>query len=146
MAVDSIGALSSAVTSGTQKTSGAGLQNQFLELLVAQMKNQDPLSPMERCEFISELAQLESLDEQIKTNESNQALLLQSSLATGSSMIGKLVAGNRVENEQVEEVVGIVTSMKVEGGNITYSIVDENDNYYSLPPEQVTAVTLRDWQ
>ena len=37
----------------------------FLSLLVAQLKNQDPLSPKEGTEFVAQLAQFNSLDQLI---------------------------------------------------------------------------------
>jgi flagellar basal-body rod modification protein FlgD len=38
-------------------------RNQFLQLLVAQIKGQNPLNPMEGSEFVSQLAQFSSLEE-----------------------------------------------------------------------------------
>jgi flagellar basal-body rod modification protein FlgD len=38
-------------------------KNQFLQLLVAQLKGQNPLSPMDGSEFVSQLAQFSSLEE-----------------------------------------------------------------------------------
>ena len=38
-------------------------KNQFLQLLVAQIKGQNPLNPMEGSEFVSQLAQFSSLEE-----------------------------------------------------------------------------------
>ena len=38
-------------------------RNEFLKLLVAQLENQDPLSPAENGEFVAQLAQFSSLEE-----------------------------------------------------------------------------------
>ena len=45
-------------------------QNQFLQLLVAQLKGQNPMSPMEGSEFVAQLAQFSSLEELTKIRSS----------------------------------------------------------------------------
>lgn len=50
-------------------------KNDFLNLLVTQLKNQDPLKPMDSSSFIAELAQFSQLEQ-----SSNQVALLQKSL------------------------------------------------------------------
>ncbi len=40
-------------------------KSQFLQLLVAQMKGQDPMNPMDGAEFVAQLAQFSSLEELI---------------------------------------------------------------------------------
>ena len=43
-------------------------QQEFLQLLVAQMKNQDPINPMDGTEFASQLAQFNSVEQLIGVN------------------------------------------------------------------------------
>lgn len=47
----------------------------FLSLLTAQMRNQDPLKPMESTEFVAQLASFSSVEQQIRSNERLDAIL-----------------------------------------------------------------------
>lgn len=49
-------------------------QKQFLQLLVAQMRNQDPINPVEGAEFASQLAQFNSVEQLIDVNSGLQTL------------------------------------------------------------------------
>ena len=44
-------------------------KSQFLQLLVAQMKGQDPLNPMDGTQFVAQLAQFSSLEELINIRQ-----------------------------------------------------------------------------
>ena len=95
---------SSSATSSTSSTSGTSatdLQNTFLQLLVAQMKNQDPTNPMDSSQMTSQLAQistvqgisqlntsLSSLSTQLSAGQQSQSVLLIGStvLAPGNSI------------------------------------------------------------
>ena len=77
----------------TQPTNELG-KDEFLKLLVAQLKYQDPLEPTSSDEFISTSAQftvVEKLDELTKQG-ANSALI--TSLTTASSLIGREVTAN----------------------------------------------------
>ncbi|AUH00365.1 flagellar hook assembly protein FlgD [Prodigiosinella confusarubida] len=76
-------------TSSISGSSSADLQNSFLTLLVAQLKNQDPTNPMDNNQLVSQLAQLNtvsgieklnttlgSISGQINSNQSVQATTL----------------------------------------------------------------------
>jgi flagellar basal-body rod modification protein FlgD len=58
----------------------------FMTLLVAQLKNQDPLAPQEGTEFVAQLAQFNSLEQLISINDRlNQLLHQQQTAATTGS-------------------------------------------------------------
>ena len=70
----------SAATTGSSSASpSAGgsevTQDQFLQLLVTQLKNQDPLNPTDSDQFMSELAQFSQLQEVIGVHQDLNALL-----------------------------------------------------------------------
>ena len=69
-------------------------KNEFLQLLVAQLNNQDPLAPQENGEFIAQLAQFSTVEGIEKMNSSIDAMAssFQSSQALqASSMVGRTV-------------------------------------------------------
>jgi flagellar basal-body rod modification protein FlgD len=47
----------------------------FLRLMTAQLKNQDPLQPLDGTQFVAQLAQFSGVEQQIKTNERLDTLL-----------------------------------------------------------------------
>lgn len=70
-------------------------KDQFLKLLVAQLKNQDPTQPQDPTAFIAQLAQFSSLEAQQNTNTKLDSLILSqasSGQANASSLIGKQVS------------------------------------------------------
>jgi flagellar basal-body rod modification protein FlgD len=56
-------------TSSTSTAKNGFDQDTFMTLLVAQLKNQDPLAPQDSTQFIAQLAQLNSLDQLININK-----------------------------------------------------------------------------
>jgi len=123
MAIDGVTATnstSSASQSSPQSPnamSGLG-EDAFMQLLLAQLQNQDPLKPMEDKDFIAQLAQFNSLNQmtQIKdTLESMFNLMSDSTLngqtiSQGSALIGKDVTGF---NETGELISGMVSGLHI---------------------------------
>jgi flagellar basal-body rod modification protein FlgD len=66
-------AASSTNSAGAAAGTGAG-ENEFLSLLVTQLKNQDPLNPTDSSQFMSELAQFSQLQEVIGIHQDADAL------------------------------------------------------------------------
>ena len=79
MNTNAIGALTNATTasSGSSQTSHSATSQRdlFMTLLVAQLKNQDPLAPQDSTQFVAQLAQFNSLDQLINIREALDQLV-----------------------------------------------------------------------
>ena len=60
---------SSNASGSSPSTEGIANETTFLQLLVAQIKNQDPLNPSDGTQFIAQLAQFEQLEQSINTGQ-----------------------------------------------------------------------------
>ncbi|MDB6179226.1 flagellar basal body rod modification protein [Paracoccus sp. Z330] len=92
--IQAIGTSSSAaVTSTGTATSAAGAADfdTFLHMLTAQLKNQDPLNPMEGTEFAVQLATFSGVEQQTRTNQLLEQMVSQSGAGLGqlAEWIGK---------------------------------------------------------
>lgn len=63
----------------------------FLRLLVAQMKNQDPTSPMESTDYVAQLATFSQVEQTVQTNTKLDQILQASALAQAGSLVGREV-------------------------------------------------------
>jgi flagellar basal-body rod modification protein FlgD len=88
-----------AAQEGTRQTLSGGqvTRDDFLKLLIAQLQNQDPLSPLDNQEFAVQLATFNSLEQLLGVNEKLEGLqskqLLTSQL-NSAALIGKQVTTN----------------------------------------------------
>lgn len=88
--VSNAGSMAGAAAGAASKPNGAMGKEEFLKLFVAQMKNQDPLNPMEGQELAAQLAQFSSveqlinLNQQLETQSSASAAMIQT-LQNGSA-------------------------------------------------------------
>ncbi|HTI17084.1 MAG TPA: flagellar hook assembly protein FlgD [Trinickia sp.] len=93
------GTSSSATSSSASSTSASDLESTFLQLLVAQMQNQDPTSPMDSSQMVSQLAQINTVSGISQLNTSLTSLASQltaSQQQQNTQLIGQnvLVQGN----------------------------------------------------
>jgi len=121
-------------TTGTSTTNANGKvlgEDDFLQMLVAQLQNQDPLNPLSGSDFAAQLAQFSSLDQltEINTQLSNLASSLSStSNSQVVSLIGDEVVanGNSIEVSGASKTIAYSLPSNVQQGTITIS--DANGN------------------
>ena len=94
-------------------------QNQFLQLLVAQMKSQNPMEPTSNQEFLGQLAQFSTLSGIETLNANFSDLLSLQQISEGSSLIGKQVAYSNSDNQTV---TGTVQSVAVSNGSVQLQV------------------------
>lgn len=95
----------------------------FLQLLVTQMQNQDPLDPVSSTEMIAQLAQFSSLEQMQNLNAGFNTLsgnIDQLNFLSASNMLGKTVSGITVDGMEIE---GIVEKVQL-NGSLVYLTVD----------------------
>jgi len=98
-----------------QNAASAGME-MFQTLLLAELENQDPLEPMQNQEFVSQLAQLNSLQELQDMNTNMTELLNGRSLSEAANLIGKEVLGHSAAD--FSEISGLVKSVYLESGEV----------------------------
>ncbi|MFD2236347.1 flagellar hook assembly protein FlgD [Aureimonas populi] len=115
--------------SGTTASSAAAVQttselktgmdyDAFLQLLIAQIKNQDPLSPMDPTEQMGQLASFSNVEQTIKLNQKFDAMITVSSLTQADSLIG------RVLTSADGTTSGYVKSVQVAGNDVLATLTN----------------------
>ena len=120
-------------SSSASGTTAMGKED-FLKLMLAQLQNQDPLSPMEGTEFASQLAQFTSLEQLINLNDAmdtsiNADYFLSQSInnTLAATLIGKEVklSGNSFQNNG-EENTTLGYNLSNMASSVTVKIYNEN--------------------
>jgi flagellar basal-body rod modification protein FlgD len=103
-----LGAATTGATAGTASSTSALDKDTFLTLMVAQLRNQDPMNPTDSAEFLAQTAQFTSLEklEQV-ADQSAQAFSAQMAFGA-SSLVGRTVTYTGADGGEVSGQVGSV--------------------------------------
>ncbi|MEM6730074.1 MAG: flagellar hook assembly protein FlgD [Myxococcota bacterium] len=106
-------------------------KDEFLQLLIAQLTNQDPLEPMSDQEFVAQLAEFSALEQQVLTNDQLGVLQVGQS-AMVNAQVTSLVGGQAtvVSREFAVDASGGIPGLELQLGTnaqtVTVNIVDES--------------------
>ena len=95
-------------SSASSGNSSADLQNQFLNMLVAQLKNQDPTNPMDNSQLTTQLAQINTLSGIEKLNTTLGSISGQ--ITTSQSLQSSTLIGHGVMVNGSQVLVGSGTT------------------------------------
>lgn len=111
----------------------------FLKMLVAQMQNQDPFSPQDPTQYVTQLAQFNMLEQTMNLNDNMEyligmtnGLLVNSAMGAASGLIGKNIEAyapveEGVENteEEPKKITGKVEGVHIKDGIVYMNIRDD---------------------
>ena len=81
----------------------------FLNLLMTQMANQDPLDPMDNSEMVQQIGQIREIGATDELTRTLSTLSSSQELVTASSLIGKSVEGLAEDSSAVDGIVDRIT-------------------------------------
>jgi flagellar basal-body rod modification protein FlgD len=93
-------------------------QDQFVQLLLAGLKNQDPMQPLDNQDFLAQLSQFANLQGIQSLNVNFGEMLKLQQLTNGASLIGKVVQ----YSTDAGDAVGRVLSLSVRDGKVHLNV------------------------
>lgn len=106
-------------TTAAAAKSAAVNYDQFLQLMVAELKNQDPTNPTDPTQFLSQLASFSSVEQQLNTNTKLDTMLTSQALTQADASLGRTVTSLDGSTK------GVITSVTITStGSLTATLAD----------------------
>ncbi|HPF70695.1 MAG TPA: flagellar hook capping FlgD N-terminal domain-containing protein [Candidatus Krumholzibacteria bacterium] len=135
------------ITDGTGSVLGAATRDysqidkiDFMQLLVAQIQNQDPLSPMDNSEFTGQITQFTMLEEMQNQSAKLDENLLMAQSINNTSMLGLVGKSVTVEGNGVSLEGGVATETMIASqgpGTAVIEVTDSSGRVVRTYPQQV---------
>jgi flagellar basal-body rod modification protein FlgD len=115
---------SSASSGNTTQSSGqngfAALTSQdFLKMLITELKNQDPTQPVSNSELLQQLSQMQALQSNVELKSTLDDFANNEQIASGASFLGKVVSGTDANSNQVS---GVADQIFMQNGTLMIGI------------------------
>ena len=130
----------------TTNDNGSLGKDAFLQILITQLQNQDPTSPMDDREFIAQMAQFSSLEQMQNMTKAMENLLSsqqETQLMSYTNFIGKEVKWHEITEELDEKKVpiinegtGVIKELKFSNGEAVFVLTDGKE----LSPGNISSI------
>lgn len=116
---------------GPKQTLG---KDDFLNLLMVQLRNQDPLNVQDDKDFIAQMAQFSNLEQTSNLNTSMENLVGFEQMTQGAALIGKQVDAQvpSPDGTSTETVTGIVEESRLVNGKIQLIVDGQAVDYKNI--------------
>ena len=109
--------------------SAAALQDRFLTLLVAQMRNQDPLNPLENAEVTTQMAQISTVEGVARMNTTMSAIAASTGMNRASASTGLIgqdvfVPGNKLSQDSTGGAMRSGVTLDGAAEKLTVELID----------------------
>jgi flagellar basal-body rod modification protein FlgD len=121
---------------GGPKSNGADMQNTFIQLMVAQIKNQDPTKPVDSSEFLSQFAtmsQVQSMEKMALLTENNMVLLENLQYLSASTLVGQVVKVSVDQLNLQDKPVQAEVELEHSASDLTVILTDANGVKTEIP-------------
>jgi len=105
----------------------------FIQMMITQLQNQDPLEPAKNQELLAQMSQIGQLQSATMLQESLAGMVLQNQLGSAGNLIGKMIKGIDANDDPI---TGVVNSIRVEDNKVFLEL----DNGKSLSMDRVTNI------
>lgn len=127
----------SGASGGTSPVRGSNFNlktEDFINMMVVQLQNQDPMEPAKNQELLAQMSQIGQLQSATQLQETLKSVMTQSQLSSAGALIDKAVAGVLTDGKTATS--GVVNSVRVINGNVTLEL----DNGFAMPLSNVTGI------
>lgn len=132
-----------AVGSSTSAGSASALQNSkynlktedFINMMVTQLQNQDPMDPAKNQDLLAQMSQIGQLQSSSQLQDTLKSVMFQSQLSSAGGLIGKTIKGTLADGKT--SVSGVVNSIRVVDGDVKLQL----DNGNEMPLANVAGIT-----
>ena len=128
------GVTSPAQMSGGQASDSPGLSEMFLQILIKELSNQDPLNPMDGTDFVTQLAQLSTVEQLQTMSTTLKAMQEMQQVTQASALIGRNI---RATGEDGAVIEGRVMAISLTDGEIMLNI----DDGHTIPISAVSEIS-----
>lgn len=117
----------------TPVDSASDIQANYMNLLITQLRNQNPLEPMDNSQMATQLAQLSQLQQLEGMNNSFDKVLLTEQINQATSLIGKTVTF--IPEGGDTSYIGTVSKVGLTDGKVTVNV-----GSYKVDPSTITTI------